>query len=133
MNRRSSILALAALSAFALVPIAHGTRPATTAPPPLIDVHVRLTDARIALDRKRAPRGSYVRFILANIGSKRHGFTLGTATRGAGVQTGFSRTLKPNEQTILILYLDYRGRLPYYSRLPEDRSKPGMKGTFTIT
>ena len=42
------------------------------------------------------------------------------------------KALKPSEQSILIYYLDYRGKLPYLGSLPADRSKPGMKGIFTI-
>ncbi len=36
------------------------------------------------------------------------------------------------QQKILLLFLDYRGKVPYYGALPADRAKPGMKGIFTI-
>ena len=123
----------------ALVPAAHGTvrpqssaHPETTDPPPVADIQVKITDTRISVNPSSAERGAYARFIVRNVGTKPHSFTLGTAKRGTGSQTGFSRTVKPKAQKILLLYLDYRGRLPYYSSLPADRSKPGMKGTFTI-
>jgi hypothetical protein len=48
------------------------------------------------------------------------------------VQTGFSHTLKPKTQRTLLLFLDFRGPVPYKSVLPHDRGKPGMKGIFTI-
>ncbi len=82
---------------------------------------------------KRAQRGVMARFILINRGTKAHAFKLGHERRGTGTQTGFTKALKPSEQSILIFFLDYRGKLPYLSILPAaDRSKPGMKGIFTI-
>lgn len=81
---------------------------------------------------KRAQRGSMARFILLNLGTKSHTFKLGHERRGTGTQTGFTKALKPSQQHILIYFLDYRGKLPYFASLPADRSKPGMKGFFTI-
>jgi hypothetical protein len=37
--------------------------------------------------------------------------------------------LKPRGQRILLLYLDYRGKLPYHA----DLSTSGAKGIFTIS
>jgi hypothetical protein len=127
------LFALAAASAVALVPAAQSSaRPGTTAPPPVVNVKVTITDSRIGLSPKRAQRGAMARFILLNVGKKPHTFKLGHERRGTGTQTGFTRALKPNEQSILIYFLDYRGKLPYLGILPADRSKPGMKGIFTI-
>jgi hypothetical protein len=126
------LLAGAAL-AVALVPAARGAEPATTAPPPVIDVRVTITDSAITLRPKSAIRGAFARFILVNAGTKPHAFTLGTAKRGTGAQTGFSSSLRPKQQKVLLLFLDYRGRLPYFGSLPADRSKSAMKGIFTIT
>lgn len=81
---------------------------------------------------KRAQRGSMARFILLNLGTKPHTFKLGHERRGTGTQTGFTKALKPSQQHILIYFLDYRGKLPYFASLPADRSKPGMQGFFTI-
>jgi hypothetical protein len=134
MNPR--VFALAALSAAALVPAAHGTtraHPDTTIPDVFLTIHVTLTDARISLDRHSAGRGDEVRFIIRNAGTKIHNFTLGTTqTKGAGAQTGFSTTLRPKQQKLNLLFLDYRGPLPYHSAIRADRNKPGMKGIFTI-
>jgi hypothetical protein len=133
------LFTLAALAAVALVPAAQGAAPQrfggprTTAPPPVVDIKVTITDTRIGLTPKGAQRGDYARFILLNVGKKPHTFTLGGTKHGTGVQTGFSRLLKPKEQKILLLFLDYRGRIAYRGTLPADRSLPGMKGVFTIS
>ena len=98
-----------------------------------MDVKVTITDVAIKMSPKKAFRGDYARFILVNVGKKPHTFTLGGSKRGAGVQTGFSQPLKPRQQKILLLFLDYRGGVPYYGSLAADRAKPGMKGVFTIS
>jgi hypothetical protein len=127
------LFALAAASAVALVPAAQSSaRPETTAPPPVVTIKVMITDSRISMSPKRAQRGVMARFILLNLGKKPHTFKLGHQRHGTGTQTGFTKNLKPSEQSILIYYLDYRGRLPYLGILPADRAKPGMKGFFTI-
>jgi hypothetical protein len=121
---------LAAFAVVALVPAAQGAaRPQTTAPPPVVNIRVLITDTGVFLSPKKAARGDYARFILTNAGNKPHTFTIGSAKRGTGVQAGFSRALKPKEQKILLLFLDYRGKVPYWA---EDRSKPRMKGILTI-
>ena len=81
---------------------------------------------------KLAQRGSMGRFILVNPGKKPHTFVLGHERRGTGVQTGFKKSLKPSQQSVLILFLDFRGAIPYHSPLPADKTKPRMKGIFRI-
>jgi hypothetical protein len=110
-----------------------GARTQTTAPPPVVNVKVTITDSRIGVAPKSAVRGAYARFILVNLGSQAHGFALGSTKRGSGVQTGFSKLLKPREHKVLLLFLDYRGKVAYRGTLPADRTKPGMRGTFTIS
>ncbi|HSC92720.1 MAG TPA: hypothetical protein VLB86_13800 [Gaiellaceae bacterium] len=138
---KGRLLGLVAVSAVAVVPAAHGSRqpvtmpatmPATTAPPPIVNVKVTITDSRINMHPKRGQRGAIGRFILLNVGAKPHTFTLGHKRHGTGTQTGFTKALRPGAQSIHVFYLDYRGKLPYLSPLPADRSKPGMRGTFTI-
>jgi hypothetical protein len=99
----------------------------------VITVKITITDTAIRMSPKSAPRGDLARFILVNTGKKRHVFSLGHQRRQTGSQTGFVKALKPGEQAVLILFLDYRGKLPYLGTLPEDRSKVAMKGIFTIT
>jgi hypothetical protein len=97
-----------------------------------VNVRVTITDTRISLDRRSASRGDEVRFVIRNIGTKAHNFTLGSTKRGTGVQTGFSTTLRPKEQKITLLYLDYRGPITYRSTVKSDLKKPGMSGVFKI-
>ena len=130
---KSRLLALAAVSAVALVPAAQSAdRPQTTAPPPVSNIKIIITDTGITVSPKLAQRGSMGRFILVNRGKKPHTFVLGHERRGTGVQTGFKKALKPNQQSVLILFLDFRGAIPYHSPLPADRSKPRMQGIFRI-
>lgn len=129
--RQSLALAAFVLASLTLVTAAQA-RPQTTAPTVFYNIKVTLTSSRILLDKHSAPRGTYARFIIRNLDTRPHNFTLGKARRGTGAQSGFSRTLEPRQKQILLLFLDYRGPIPYSGGLPADRSKPGMKGVFTI-
>ena len=130
---KSRLFALAAVSAVALVPAAQSARqPQTTAPPPVSNIKVIITDSGITISPKLAQRGSMGRFILVNQGKKPHTFVLGHERRGTGVQTGFKKALKPSQQSVLILFLDFRGAIPYHSPLPADKTKPRMQGIFRI-
>jgi hypothetical protein len=127
-------LAIAAISAAALVPAAQSpAKPTTTAPPEVITVRVTLTDSRFAVTPKAAPRGDLGRFILVNRGKKNHTFALGHTEHASGSQTGFTRTLTPGQQLVLILFLDYRGQLAYRGTQPHERQNAAMRGTFRIT
>jgi hypothetical protein len=106
--------------------------PQTTAPPPVIDIRVTITDSAVRMAPKSGYRGDYARFSVINSGKKPHTLVFGRQRKGTGVQTGFTAALKPSQQKILLLFLDYRGQVPYAGTLAADRSKPGMKGTFTI-
>ena len=130
---KSRLLALAAVSSVALVPAARSAdRPQTTAPPPLSNIKVVITDSAITVSPKRVPRGSMGRFTLVNAGKKPHTFVLGHERRGAGVQIGFKKALRPRQRSVLILFLDVRGAIPYHSPLPADKHKPRMQGIFRV-
>ena len=117
----------------ALIPAAQSlAKPETTAPPPVVDVKITMTDSRFGVSPSRARRGSLARFILVNMGKKPHTFTLGHQRRGTGSQTGFTTAVPPGAQKVHIIFLDYRGKLPYSPALPADRTKAGMRGNFTI-
>ncbi len=133
LSMKARLLAPAVVSAVALVPAAQSSAgPLTTNPPPVITIKIFITDTAIRMSPKRGQRGVMARFILVNLGKKPHTFSMGHEKRGQGVQTGFNAPLKPNQQSIHIYFLDYRGKLPYFGSLPGDRSKPAMKGVFTI-
>jgi uncharacterized cupredoxin-like copper-binding protein len=129
--------ATAALTLVAAAAVSHqaqsAVQPLTTAPPQVITIKIMISDTAIRMTPKSAPRGAMGRFILVNTGKKRHTFALGHERRQTGTQTGFTRTLGPGQQAILLLYLDYRGTVPYLGTLPTDRLKAAMKGTFRIT
>ncbi len=137
---KSRSLPLAVVLAVAFVSAAHATvrtnspaSPQTTDPTEIVTVQVKITDARIALSPSSTPRGNYARFVVRNVGTRIHNFTLGKqTTRATGEQAGFTQTVKPRQQRILLIYLDYRGKLPYYTRIKSDLNKPGMRGIFTI-
>ncbi len=117
----------------ALVPAAQSAvQPRTTAPPPVANIKITITDSGIRMTPKLAQRGTMARFIMVNVGKKPHTFVLGTERSGTGMQTGFTKALKPNQQSVLILFLDFRGAIPYRGTLPADRNKPRMKGIFRV-
>src|SRR3954463_1324866 len=113
------VFGVAVLTAALVAPAALGTtrgaaRPNTTVPDVFLPIHVTVTDSRISLDRKSGHRGDEVRFTIRNSGRKTHNFPPGTNTkRGFGSQVVFWRTLKPNQEKVYLLFLDYRGSLPY--------------------
>lgn len=130
---KSRLLALAAVSAVALVPAAQSAdQPQTTAPPQVANIKITISDTGIRVSPKIAQRGSMGRFVLVNVGKKPHTIVLGHERRGTGVQTGFSKSLRPGQQAVLLLFLDFRGLVPYRATLPADRTKPAMQGTFRI-
>ena len=132
MKRR--FFAIGAISVAAIVLAAQSSaKPLTTAPPEVITVRVTLTDSRFAVTPKSAPRGDLGRFILINRGKKSHSFALGHTQHGTGSQTGFTRTLTPGQQVVLIFFLDYRGQLAYRGTLPHERGIAAMQGTFRIS
>src|SRR5436305_15315062 len=127
-----TVVAGAAIVAGALT-VHADARPDTTIPEVFVPVRVTVTDARISLDRKSAHRGDEVRFTIRNAGTKPHSFTLGTGAKaGTGKQVGFTTKLKPREEKVFLLFLDYRGSLPYRSIVKADLKKPGMRGIFKI-
>jgi len=130
-----AVVSLAALVATAAqAELRSGHRVArTTAPDSYVNINVTMTDTKFTLSRHEGPAGSDARFIIRDVGKKPHAFQLGTAKSGTGFQSGFNTTVKPGQQKVLILYLDYRGaRVPYFGSMPADRHKAGMKGIFKV-
>jgi hypothetical protein len=127
---RSRILGCAAV--LVAVAAVAGQAQATTAPDLYVNVNVTMTNSRFILSVDTAPRGADARFVLHNVSNQPHNFALGNGPVGTGVQSGFSVTVKPGQQKILVLFLDNRGAVHYHGGLPADRNKPGMKGVFII-
>ena len=129
----SRLLVLGGALSVAAVVVAQGAaKSQTTAPPAIIPIKITMTDTAFSVTPKSAPRAAFGRFILTNRGKKAHAFTLGSEKRGIGIQTGFTKMLKPDQQAILVLFLDYRGRIAYRGSLPADRNKTRMKGFIRI-
>lgn len=128
------ILLLAALSAVALVPSAHGvTRPQTTEPDVYEDIDVTITDSRISLSDHSANRGDGASFHVKNAGKKPHNFALvGRGLIGLSSSGLSTPTLRPGQTYVLQVYMDYRGTLTYRSTQRYDLNKIGMKGRFTV-
>jgi len=127
--RRHRLVAVGALVALVLAaPVFARTQ--TTNSPAIFTAKVTLTDRSIAIRPNHAARGSYVTFIITNRGTKKHTFILGDVKRGPGKTTGFSRTLTPNKQLTVVLYMDYRGSLRAVLRAPTGADI--AKGVFKI-
>jgi hypothetical protein len=126
------------LRSLAVVPMALAAagaahaQPDTTVPTTVLSVHVTITDSRITLDRQSAPRGVEGRFVIKNVGTRTHNFTLDIGATGAGGTPLLTQTLAAHHQAVVKLFLDYRARVQYLDRLPADRSKPGMRGVFVV-
>jgi hypothetical protein len=117
--------------AVALVIVASGIAGSrTTNSPAIFTAKVTLTDTSVSMHPNHAARGSYVSFIITNRGRKKHTFVFGDVKRGPGHTTGFARTLAPNKQLTVVLYLDYRGLLRYVLRTPSGTNI--AKGVFKI-
>jgi hypothetical protein len=72
------------LATVALAPAAR----TTTAPNVFFNIHVTLTNSRIIMDNRDAPRGTYARFIVRNTGTRPLNFTLGRRSAAPGRSRG---------------------------------------------
>jgi hypothetical protein len=110
--RRRRLVALAFLAP--LVIAAPGfARPHTTNAPAFLTVKVTITDTSVTVKPNAALRGTNAIFILTNRGKTTQKWILGNETRGVGKKTGFAAVLAPDQQKHVVMYLDYRGLLPY--------------------
>jgi hypothetical protein len=105
------------------------TRPSTTNAPAIFTVKVTLTDHKVSMSPGHAARGSTVTFILTNRGKQKHTFVFGQAHR-VGSQ-GFARTLAPNGQSRVVMYLNFRGVLNYTLGVPKVK-KSVAHGAFRV-
>jgi hypothetical protein len=88
-------------------------RPDTTNAPAFLTIKVTITDTAVTVRPNTALRGSNATFILTNRGKSTQKWVLGNATRGVGKTSGFASVLGPDQQKNVVMYLDYRGLLPY--------------------
>ena len=98
----------------------------TTTAPATFTVKVLISDGVISMHPNHAVRGSTAIFVLTNRGTKTHTAVIGDPARGKGKTIGFSATLAPNQQKTVVMFLDYRGLLPY------SVTGAGSKGSFRI-
>jgi hypothetical protein len=132
------LISVVAVSAAALVPLAHGAvrsaaAPRTTEPDVYQDVNVSITDRKIVLSDRHAERGNGVDFHVRNNGTKPHSFTLvgpgaiGLSNAGLGTPT-----LRPGQTYVLSVYMDFRGAIPYRSTAKGDATRIAMRGVFIV-
>ena len=119
---------------------ANGARPETTDPTMEIPVYVTLRDTGITMTPKAGERGAVALFIVRNAGKKVHSFAVGEGKGGVAMQANIeykkglaTRPIQPGgKPQVLLIFLDYRGLLPYRSTIPADAKNPRFKGNFTI-
>ena len=127
-------LALVGAAAAACVVAAQGSaQPQTTTPTTVINIKITLTDSVYRVNQRVVPRAALGRFLLSNQGTKAHAFTLARTKTRTGIQKGFTKTLKPGQRAVVLLFFDYRGRIAYRGSLPRDQSKIGMKGFIEVS
>ena len=121
-------LALGVAVAAAALAVA-GSASGTTNVPAIFTVKVNIYDARLTMSPNHAIRGSTITFVMINRGKKTHTFQIGDVKRGAGYGQGFKQTLRPNQQFQKVMFLDYRGKMPFTTRVG---TRIVARGTFTI-
>ena len=127
--RLHRLVAIAFLASLAIA--APGfARPQTTNSPAILTIKVTITDHSVTVRPNTAPRGTNATFILTNRGTKTQKWVLGNATRGVGKKIGFASVLAPDQQKSVVMFLDYRGPLPYSAS--QLGGKTVLKGSFRI-
>jgi hypothetical protein len=136
---KSRVFLLAGLLTIALVPAAQG-RVGTTEPTEEIPVTVKLSDRGISVTPNVGTRGAVALFTVSNVGKKPHSFAVGEGQGGIAMQANVAfkkglatPVIKPGgKRQVLLIFLDYRGQLPYHSTVPADAKNPRFRGVFTI-
>jgi hypothetical protein len=127
--RRTKLVAIAAVTSL-VVAVPAFARPQTTNAPAILIVKVTITDRGITVRPNAAPRGTSATFILTNRGTKTQKWVLGSIARGVGHKIGFASTLAPDQQKNVVMFLDYRGLLPYSAS--QLGGKTVLTGSFKI-
>jgi len=133
---KSRLIALAAVSAMALIPAGNGVaRTRTTEPTEVVRINVTITDTRMTLDQKSAERGAQVNFWVRNVGHRVHDFTFEAQGAAALSNLGYTTgAIKPRSRAVVLqLFMDFRGQFDVKSTQKADANKPRLKQTFNIT
>jgi hypothetical protein len=110
--RTRKIVPVVVLASLAVAASA-SARTDTTNAPAFLTIKVTITDSAVTVKPSTALRGTNAIFILTNRGKSTQKWVLGNATRGVGKTSGFASVLAPDQQKNVVMYLDYRGQLPY--------------------
>ena len=110
--RRRTLVGIALLASLVIAGPGFA-RPDTTNAPAFLTIRVTITDTSVTVRPNAALRGTNAIFILTNRGKTTQKWILGNATRGVGKTSGFASVLAPDQQKNVVMYLDYRGELPY--------------------
>lgn len=111
-----TVLAAAALAVALGTAGSASGRPDTTNAPAIFTSKVTIRDAGMSVTPNHAVRGSTVTFILTNRGRKAHTFVIGSAGGAGKGHLGFKQLLKPSQQFTKVMFLDYRGIMPFALR-----------------
>jgi hypothetical protein len=114
-----------------LSPVA-GAQQQTTSPGVNVKVYITLTGSKVIVTPKVAPRGSDALLIVHNVSRNPQRLAFDYKELAGGVHTGFNRVFKPGERQILVLFLDYRAALPYYSGPSFAGSNAASRGIFLV-
>jgi hypothetical protein len=128
--RRSRLAAIAVVTPLVIAAPVFA-RPGTTNAPAILTIKVTITDSSITVRPNTAPRGTNATFILTNRGKTTKKWVLGNTTRGVGKTIGFASVLGPDQQKSIVMFLDYRGLLPY-SAAQLGGARTVLKGSFKI-
>ena len=131
VNARVAASAISvAASALSLVTAAPGlAQPQTTNAPAIVSIRVTVTDNAIIMKPMSAARGTTAIFLFSNHTTKPHTVVIGDTERGPGKTIGFAAKLPANGQHRIVMFLDYRGPLRYFS---VNTTKSSFKGIFRI-
>jgi hypothetical protein len=127
--RTRTLVAIASLASLAVAAPAFA-RTDTTNAPAFLTIKVTITDTGVTVKPNAALRGSNAIFTITNRGKKTQKWILGNETRGVGKKSGFAAVLAPDQQKNVVMYLDYRGLLPYSTTTPGGKKE--VHGNFKI-
>jgi hypothetical protein len=127
--RTRRLVAIASLTSLVIAAPAFAHHDTTDAPA-FMTIKVTITDRSVTVRPNAAQRGTNAIFILTNRGKTTQKWILGDETRGAGKKSGFASVLAPDQQKNVVMYLDYRGLLPYSAA--QLGHKAVTRGTFRI-